>query len=480
MKKKASLLNNISYNTVYQIFSIILPLITAPYIARVLGADKVGIYSKTHALANYFHIFAMLGVQNYGNRAIAMVHEDRAERSRVFCEIYALQLISSVLVLFSYLVFCIVHTTDYSLIYFLLALFVMSGVFDVNWFCYGCENFKLTTIRSTIIRLITLAAILLFVKGKEDLWKYTAILVTCELLSSLMVWPYVLKNIDIIKPKWDGIKKHIRPNLVLLWPCIAISLYNTMDKVILGMFSRNEEVAFYTNAETIVTIPYTIMLAIDNVTMPRASNLYAKNDKDQAMRLLDFVMLITGFLAVGMTFGVAGISDTFVPWFFGEEFTRCGYYVFLLAPTILIRGIAGALRTQYIIPTKRDRIYVISLTVGAVINLVIDLLLVPEMEAVGAIIGTLAAELAVAVIQFVMCRKEVHISGYLKENIIFLISGLIMYALVVSLNHINSVPILVILIQVGAGSCLYAALAGLYLYKQKRTYMKEMLKVFMN
>ena len=149
----------------------------------------------------------------------------------------------------------------------------------MNWCCFGMEKFKLTTIRSSLVKIISAICIFVFVKSSNDLWLYTLIIALSTLISGIVVWPFVLKHIDFIKPSWEGIKNHIKPNLVLFWPVIAVSIYNLMDKIMLGWMSTDEEVGFYSYAERIVNIPATLILALDNVIMPRMSNLYAKEDE---------------------------------------------------------------------------------------------------------------------------------------------------------------------------------------------------------
>ena len=184
---------NLIYNVTYQILVIILPFITAPYISRVLGAHNVGVYSYTQAFANYFYLFAMLGVMNYGNRTIAAVRDDFEEIKRRFWEIFSSQFFAGILVSIVYVIYCIYFVTENRLIYYVQFFYVISGVFDVNWFCFGLEKFKFTTIRSVLVRLGTVAAIFLFVKERSDLVVYTTILSVGNLIAAIAVWPFVLK-----------------------------------------------------------------------------------------------------------------------------------------------------------------------------------------------------------------------------------------------------------------------------------------------
>ncbi len=468
MKQSSKIKSNFIYSFSYQILSIILPFITAPYLARRLGANLVGLYSKTHAVAHYFYLFTILGVNNYGNRCISRIRDDRAKLSTAFWEIYFFQALTSFFVTVLYVLFCLSFEHEYKTFYLLQGFHVLSGMFEINWFCFGLERFKLTTLRNTAVRSAIIIAVFVFVRDKSDLWKYILILSLGNVVSVFIVWPFVMKHVDFVRPSWSGIKQHIKPNLVLFWPVVASSFYNIMDRIILGYFSPNEEVAFYSYAERVVTIPATMILALDNVVMPRMSNIFAKNDTEQAEKLMSIIMLFAMFMASAMAFGVAGISGIFAPWFYGKEFTRCGLYILLLAPTIIFKGWAGALRTQFIIPTGRDNIYIISLTSGAVINLILDFTLIPSMNGVGAIIGTLAAELSVASIQFFMCRKNIPLKEYFKNGIAFIFIGIGMYFCVDLIGQIGLPVPTTLAIQVVSGAVIYIIAASVYMIMTKQ------------
>lgn len=469
MKQSSGLKKNFFYSVSYQILVIILPLITAPYVTRVLGAKSIGIYSKSQALANYFLLFAMLGVNNYGNRAVARVRDNHNETSKIFWEIYSFQIITAVISICIYFMYCFRLTSNNRLIYLMQSFYVMSGLLDVNWFCFGMEKFKLTSIRSMVVRILTAVAVFTLVRSQDDLWLYTFIMSFSFILSSLAVWPFIRNNIDFVNPTLAGIKRHIKPNLLLFWPVIAVSLYNIMDKLMLGWFSTDEEVAFYTYAERIITLPTTIILALDNVIMPRMSNLYASKGKSDEIRyLMDNVMLFAMFMAAAMGFGLAGVSDVFAPWFYGSAFTRCGYFILCLSPVIIFKGWAGALRTQLIIPMGKDKIYVVSLTTGAILNMILNSLLIPSMNGVGAIIGTIVAEFSVCFIQFFCCRKDIDIKNYMINGFSFCIIGAVMFLVIKALSHVCSSALITILAQVVCGAFVYVLSSCIFMVKIRK------------
>ena len=468
MAQKESLKKNFLYSMGYQILVIILPLITLPYVTRVLKEDNLGIYSFTQAFANYFYLFAMLGINNYGNRTIARARDNKKRMSEAFWEMFAFQALVGIAVFAVYIVYAFFFAQKNRVIFCMQSFYVLSGVFDVTWFCFGVEKFKLTTIRNTVIRIISAILVFIFVKDTGDLWIYTLILSGSFIASALSIWPFVLKSVDKVKPTWEGIKCHIKPNLVLFWPVVAVSLYNIMDKLMLGYMSNDAEVAYYTYAERIVQIPNTLILALDNVMMPRMSNIYAKGENDNARRLMGNVMMFAMFASAAMAFGLAGVADVFVPWFYGKSFTRCGEFVIMLCPILIFKSWAGALRTQYIIPTGKDKVYIISLTSGAVVNLIVNFLLIPRLEGVGAIIGTILAELSVAVIQFGMTRKGIELGRYLKDGFGLCVVGLIMFLVIRPLSGLFSSALLTMAVQICVGAAVYITLGSFFMIKIRK------------
>lgn len=460
-----SLKKNFLYNINYQILILLIPLITAPYISRVLGADKLGIYSYTQAFASYFFLFSMLGLNNYGNRTIASFRDDKIELRKKFWEIYTFQFLFAIIVTLTYVIYCLNRMNENFIIYIIQFFYVASSIFDVNWACFGLEEFKFTTIRSTIIRIAMAIATFLFVKDKGDLPVYTFIIAFGNFLSAIIVFPYLIKRIPFFKPSFNGVVSHIKPNLILFLPVIAVSLYNIMDKLMLGYFSTKKEVGFYTYAESITQIPNTLILALGNVIMPRAANLYAKNDIKNVGILMDKVMLFATLMSSAMAFGLATVAPIFAPMFFGEEFIRTGVFIKILSPIVIFKGWAGVLRTQYIIPKGRDKIYILSLTSGAIVNLIINYLLISKYNGIGAIIGTILAELVVCLVQFYYVQKEINIKVYIKQGFIFIILGLIMYISIKPLSQLEFSPLIIIIVQIILGVIIYLSLSLIYILR---------------
>lgn len=465
--KKASITRNFMYQMIYEVLVLILPFVTSPYIARVLGAESVGIYSYTSSIAYYFILFAMLGIKNYGNRAIAQVRDNYLQLSKAFCNIFSIHAIFSTFfgVLFCFYAFFIDKT--YTLYSTIQIIYVFSAFFDISWFYFGIEKFKLTVTRNTIIKVLNVISIFVFVRDSDDLWKYCLIMSLGSFLSQISLWFFIKKEICFIRPTWLEMKKHIKPLFVLFIPAIAVSLYKYMDKIMLGTISTKLQLGFYENAEKAINIPITIISAFGTVMLPKMSNLSAKGLTTETNRYLKLSMEYVMFLAFGLAFGIAGVAKVFAPVFWGEEFADCGLLIMCLAITIPYIAFANILRTQYLIPREKDNIYIVSVFSGAVVNLVINFLLVPHLGALGAVIGTIIAESTVCIIQTISVKGELPIKTYLKPCIYFILTGTLMLVIVYQIGNVMTTNVITLIVQLLIGSILYLLCGCIYFFKTK-------------
>ena len=394
---------NIIYNSVYRCVVVIMPLITSPYLTRVLGAEKLGIYSSANAFATYFVIFTLLGVNDYGNRTIAQVRGDRNELSDNFWQIYYLQFFLTFLLLAAYLISISIHRKHFT-IQLILAIYVLSSVFEINWFAFGLEEFKLTSIRSIITRIGIVICIFLFVRKPTDLWKYTLIITGGNLISLIIILPLITRYTDFRKPDFRKIVSHIRPNIILFLPIIATSVYQYLSKIMLDSWSTEAEVGFYQNAENIVILPSFITTAIETVLMPYASNLVAKGDNDEA--LFRSTLKYTSIMSIAMAFGMFAIAGDFIPWYLGSGFERSAVLVMLMAPIVFFNSFSTVMRYQYIIPHEMDTANLIAMFSGAGADIILNFILIPRFGAAGAAAATVAAYLVILLIQaFVISRR---------------------------------------------------------------------------
>lgn len=470
MSARTSLKKNYIYNVLYQMLIIIIPLITSPYLTRTIGADGLGVYSFTQSYAHYFVLFTLLGLANYGNREIARDRDDKVKVSSTFCEIYAFQLFMMVCVSTVYVITLVTVVQEDRIIYWLQFMYVLSAGFDINWCFFGLEKFKLTIIRNTVIKIVSAVAIFIFVHAPEDLWRYTLIVASSTLLSQLVVWPFLSKEIKYVKPTLNGIVSRIKPNTMLFLPVISVSLYTIMDKLMLGMMSTKAEVGYYAYAERIIQIPLALIAALGTVMLPRASNMLQKGKEAESRRLLVRSMQFAMLVSFGCMFGIMAIANDLIPWYYGNAFSRCASFTIWLSPVFVMSSWNNVIRTQFIIPKSLDKAYLCSVTAGALANLVMNSILIPQMEGLGAVIGTLIAQFVVCAVQFLLTKKQLDYKTIVSDTMVFCLIGLVMAMILLVLPDIKGAPIINILFQILVGIVIYCGLAMGYLIVARKDY----------
>lgn len=448
----SSIKKNFIYNSIYQILLLLIPIITTPYISRVLGATNIGVYSFNNSIAYYFVIFTMLGLNNYGNREIAKSKGNKEKLSSVFWNIYSMQVGCGVIVNICYAIY-VFFIAENKTIAFILWIYVVSASFDINWFFFGLEKFKLTVTRNIIVKICTTVSVFLFVKTSDDVGLYCLVLSLGYFVSHLALWPFVSKEVIFSKIEWNKIREHIKPNLFLFITVLAVSLFKIMDKIMLGIITTEEEVGFYESSERIIQIPIAFITSLGTVMLPRMSSLIANNRKEGNMLTYKSIIFAM-FLSSSISFGLMGISREFVPMFYGPGYDTCVYLFWILLPSSLFMAFANVIRTQYLIPIGNDKIYVISAILGAVFNLTINFLLIPILGAIGASIGTLISELVVCVYQSFMSRKGIPIKKYIVDAIPFIASGVVMFFILICIEFETSL-ILNVILKVCIGVMIY-------------------------
>jgi len=436
----ASVKKNFLLNSSFQLTKVIIPLFTVPYLSRVLGPENIGIYSYTHSVANYFVMVAMLGMSTYGVRLIASSGDDREKRSKRFWSAYASQLIVFTLVVIAYAAYLRVVPDDQRFICILWAMWVFSSGLDITWLLFGSEDFKAPTVRSITILILQLVLIFLLVKTQNDLWIYVTITASGSLLSQAVLWPFINRYVDFWMPTWKDVRKHFMPNMRLFIPAIAISLYVVFDKVVLGALSTMVETGYYEYAYKMTLVPLAFITALGTVMLPRMSNVFAAGNRESGIKLLESSMWIMQLGAMAVAFGLLAVAPEFVPVFFGDEFLPCTELMCVLV--VILPAVSGSnvIGRQYLIPVNRDTGYTLSVVFGAVANLVIVFVLIPELGAMGAAIGSTAAEVVVLISQCIMVKDELPLKTYILNTIPFLIIGI---AMAVAVRAVSSALITV-------------------------------------
>ena len=468
---------NYIYNILYRLSICILPLIITPFSARVLGSEGVGLYSFSSAVACYFIMFGRLGLEHYGNRTIAVVRSDPEKLRRTFWSIYAMQCMTSVASCLVYVAVIHIAFPGDILVYWMQGLYVLSALFDVSWYFYGTEQFRITTLRSLLIRGLIIAGMFLFVHTKDDLWIYTLIMSACFLLEQLLLLPFLLRQLRPVRVTWREIAVHFKPNLKLFLPLAALSIYNWMDKLMLGVISGNEPVAYYNYADSIINLPKGIVAALGTVMLPRLARLAEKKDVAACRVTLRKSMGFISMVCCVLCFGIAGVAPVFVPFFLGPGYEETVRLTIYLALVMIPMSVIDVIQMQYLVPFGKEHVYIRSVALGAVVNLILNGLFIPPMAATGAVIGTFGAQLAVCGYQLHHIRDVYPTRSLWKALTPFFLCGAAEFAVAYALGSLPLAPAVTLIIQVAAGGCVYiAGAAAVILFWRKD--LREMFSLF--
>ena len=470
---KKSITKNYLYNLSYQILVMIIPLITTPYVSRVLGATNIGIYSYTLSITTFFTLFGSLGIALYGQREIAYEQDDRKKYSYTFWEIVALRCITmTISTLIYYFVFA-VGNNDYNLYYKILIVELIGNMIDISWFFQGLEEFKKTVLRNTLVKLISLVLILTLVKKPDDLPIYFVIYVLSTLLGNLSLWLYLPKYLTKVKIKDLKIFRHLKPTISLFIPQIAIQVYTLLDKTMIGtIISDKSEVGYYEQAQKVVKMLLTIITSLGTVMMPRIANTFASGNKEKVKEYMKKSFRMVFFLGFPLIFGLISASDAFVPFFFGSGYEKTGTIMKVISPIILFIGLSNVTGTQYLLPTKRQKEYTLSVVFGACVNFVMNSLLIGRYGAIGASIGTVIAELTVTSVQLYYTRKDFDFKKVIGLTRNYLFASIIMFVCCKVTAHFITSNVISIIAQVVVGACIY----GVILLIMKDEFLKEILE----
>ncbi len=462
---KKSIAKNYIYNLAYQILIILLPIITTPYLSRVLGAENIGIYSYTLSIVTYFILFGSLGISMYAQREIAYVQENKQKRSKIFLEVLILRFITlSISMIIYYFVY--VNGTQYQMYYRILLIEIIATGLDISWYFQGMEDFRKTVFRNTLVKLVSIALIFLLVKKQEDLAKYFIIYVISNFIGNLSLWLYIPRSLDRIRVKELQPLKHFKATIGLFIPQIAIQIYTLLDKVMIGVIINDKsEVGYYDQAQKIIKILLTIVTSLGTVMIPRMANTFANGDMKQIKEYMKKSFRFVYIISIPMIFGIIAVSDKFVPVFFGDGYEKVSIIMKVISPILLIIGLSNVIGSQYLLPTKRQKEFTISVTCGAITNFIVNSIVIRKLGAVGASVGTVIAESIVTAIQIYFVRKDINLKECINISKKYIIVGLTMFIVVTFIGIFIKNNFVSIVVQGLVGTCIY--IIGLYITKDE-------------
>lgn len=402
----ASVKKNFAYKSALSVSSYIFTFFTFPYISRILGVENVGIVNFIDNTVNYFLLFAMMGVNTLGVRAIASSKENQEQRNIAFSNVIGINLIFTVAAFIVYCL-CIIYIPRFNLH---KDLFLVGGVkfifsiFVIEWFYTGIENFKYITVRSIIIRILYVIAIFLTIKKKEDYLLYYIITTSVIVLNAIINLLYSHRFVKI-KLREVFSFKYFRENITLGVYSIMTSMYLTFNVILLGLITNNVEVGYYTTAFKLYTIILSFFSAFTNVMLPRMSAVMTMHDDSQINQLIKKSFSCIFMFSVPMIVCSIIMAPDIIYVISGPGYEGAILSMQIIMPAILCVGIAQILAVQILIPLKRDNILLKTSVFGAIIGLITNLLFVPVLKSVGSAVVLLVSEFSVTMVYILYSIK---------------------------------------------------------------------------
>lgn len=446
---------NLFYNASYQILLVLLPLVTVPYVSRVLGPEGIGINSYTNSIASFFMILGSLGIDKYGTRQIAYLIGEKKKVSRVFTEIIVLKFLTIGSVLFCYLIYCF-SITNYRQYLLAQSLLIFAAAIDISWFFMGKEDFKKTVLRNTLVKLASALLIFIFVRKPDDVQIYIIILTSSIFMGNLTLWPYAKKYIISFSEAMRGIKKHILPSLHFFVPQISVSLYLLLNKTMLTWLVSVEAAGFFDNSDKVIRVLLAIATASGTVMLPRVANTFASGDIKKVNRYVTQFFDLVSFVSLPIMFGLIAIIPSYAKVLFGPEFNGISDIICLMAPSIWFISLGNVFGIQYLVATKQLKYYTIALLCGEGINLILNLIFLPRFGVNAAGLNMSISELTIVLIQIYFVHRQINISGAFRNIIKYFCASTIMFLSVKFIDSLQSVSILSLLILILVGIISFA------------------------
>lgn len=450
-------IKNYLYNAFYQIFILLVPLITTPYLSRVLGPTGVGINAYTNSIIQYFILFGSIGINLYGNRQIAFVRQNKRRLSQTFYEVFFLRVATIFIAFLAFMLF-LSFTNQYQSYYWAQSVSLIAAAFDISWFFMGVENFAVTVLRNFIVKILTLISIFVFVKTPADLMLYILILSLSLLAGNLTLFPSLKKYIDRPDIKKLNLVRHLLPALALFVPQIATQVYLVVNKTMLGAMTSVQAAGYFDQSDKIIKMVLAIVTATGTVMLPHVANAFANGDHAKTREYLYKSFSFVSVMAFPMFFGIMAVATKFVPLFFTRRFVAVTPLMVIEAVVILLIAWSNAIGTQYLLPTKQTKAYTTSVVLGAVVNIVVNIPLIIFWGAIGATIATVLSEITVTGYQLWSVRKQIVYRKLFSDTGKYLMAGIAMFLVVVVINQKSPNTWIMLGLEVILGIAVYGLL----------------------
>ena len=422
-------IKNYLYNLSYQILTIILPIITVPYVTRIFTSEDLGNYGFYNSIVSYFSLFAMLGIGIYGTKQIAAA----SDVNSTFWNIYAIQLIASILAISVYVIAIFSIPQMRGIIPLILGIVLFTKMLDISWLFAGKEDFKKITLRNTVVKVTGVISIFTFIKSSEDLYLYVFLIVIFDFLGQFVMWIPAKKFIKRPSFNMKIMKKNLHPIVLLFLPQIAISLYVVLDRTLLGLLGSYSDVGIYEQGQKLISILLTVVSSLGTVMVPRVANLLFERKDKEAQNMVKFSFILYNLIIFPMIFGLIAVNEVFVKLFLGKNFQDVKYVLYIIVFNIMFVGWTNILGYQVLVVRNKNKEFMLSTTIPAFVSVAVNIAVIPLFGYIGASITAVIVELLAFTIQWYYCRNIINKNLLFNKDLVkIILSSLVMFGAVMS------------------------------------------------
>lgn len=455
---KKSLTLNAFLNTLRTVIGIVFPLITFPYVSRVLQVEAIGVYNFSNSIVSYFLLIAGLGISTYAIREGTQYRNQEGEFQKFVSEVFSINVISTVISYFLLALCCFVITKlhNYWLAISLLSIQMALTTLGAGWICNIVEDFLFIAVRQVAIQIVTLVLTFLLVHSPDDLYKYIILIVISSSLSNVWNFFYLRKKYCKFKFSFHlNLKKHLKPILIIFSTNIAITIYLSSDSTMIGFLQDDIQVGLYSTSVKIYSIVKNVLAATVAVLIPRFSILYAENKKNDACQLFSKISDVLLMFVLPATIGIFMESDEVIMLIAGSSYLNASFSLRILCFAIFF-SLYGYLYTQCIlIPLKKESVVFWATFASALINIGLNFLAIPFWGINGAAVTTVLAELLVWIISYIYAKNIVKLTFKIRNMISVLIGCALIALSCMVVNHYFSIMSLRIILSISLSVIIY-------------------------
>lgn len=435
----SSIKKNIISKFLLNVFKLLLPLLVAPYLARILDVNLYGEYNKAFSMLGWFLPFASFGIYNYGMRNISQIRSDIDKTKKLFSSLFYMGIISSVGVFVIYLTYIITMPQNNIIICLILSLQIIGNIFYIEWMNEAFEDYKFILYKNMIVKIIYVASIFIIIKAPDDIIKYTLLSTIAILSNNILSYLYIIKRIGLCSVSLKELKRLLKPLVLMLLLANANMFYTQLDKLFLTFFGEGIEVSYYMFSQSIVSLVITLIDAIAMVTIPRLSNYIGNNKREEYKALLYSSSTIFFMIGFPMCIGLSVLSREIMYIYAGEKYIAGGIVMGVFALRYILRILDISLANQVIFIYGKEKQLTQMYFLGGGVNLILNIVIVVlgVMSPTTLIITTMISEIIVIIIEIIFIRKKIDktINLINRNTIKYIVLAVMFYPITMTIRH---------------------------------------------